>query len=55
MIFSENPGWLKNAAGFWYNLHFGFGLMNAYALVNFARNWTNVPEKNTCEVLMEFV
>ncbi|KAF7414457.1 hypothetical protein HZH68_002946 [Vespula germanica] len=52
---NENPGWLKNAAGFWYNLHFGFGLMNAYALVNFARNWTNVPEKNICEVPMEFV
>ncbi|KAL2716944.1 neuroendocrine convertase 1-like isoform X4 [Vespula squamosa] len=51
----ENPGWLKNAAGFWYNLHFGFGLMNAYALVNFARNWTNVPEKNICEVPMKFV
>nr|XP_050869949.1 neuroendocrine convertase 1-like [Vespula vulgaris] len=52
---NENPGWLKNAAGFWYNLHFGFGLMNAYALVNFARNWTNVPEKNICEVPMEFI
>ncbi|XP_043492378.1 neuroendocrine convertase 1-like [Polistes fuscatus] len=51
----ENLGWSKNAAGFWYNLNFGFGLMNAYVLVNFASNWINVPEKKICEIPMEFV
>ncbi|XP_014611332.1 PREDICTED: neuroendocrine convertase 1-like [Polistes canadensis] len=52
---NENPGWSKNAAGFWYNLNFGFGLMNAYVLVKFASHWINVPEKKICEIPMEFL
>ncbi|XP_015176368.1 PREDICTED: neuroendocrine convertase 1-like [Polistes dominula] len=51
----DNSGWLKNGAGFWYNLHFGFGLMNAYTLVNLSNNWINVPQKELCEIPMEFV
>ncbi|XP_025986584.1 neuroendocrine convertase 1 [Solenopsis invicta] len=47
---SENPGWFKNAAGFWFNSRFGFGLMNAYALVTASYNWTTVPEKTICKV-----
>ncbi|KAL6263420.1 hypothetical protein P5V15_006211 [Pogonomyrmex californicus] len=47
---SENPGWFKNAAGFWFNSRFGFGLMNAYALVITSYNWTTVPEKTICKV-----
>ncbi|XP_018346509.1 PREDICTED: neuroendocrine convertase 1-like [Trachymyrmex septentrionalis] len=47
---SGNPGWFKNAAGFWFNSHFGFGLMNAYALVMASYNWTTVPEKTICRV-----
>nr|XP_012228829.1 PREDICTED: neuroendocrine convertase 1-like isoform X1 [Linepithema humile] len=47
---SENPGWFKNAAGFWFNSRFGFGLMNAYALVMASYNWTTVPEKTICKV-----
>ncbi|XP_036141692.1 neuroendocrine convertase 1 isoform X3 [Monomorium pharaonis] len=47
---SENPGWFKNAAGFWFNSRFGFGLMNAYALVKASYNWTTVPEKTICKV-----
>ncbi|XP_011868373.1 PREDICTED: neuroendocrine convertase 1 [Vollenhovia emeryi] len=46
----ENPGWFKNAAGFWFNSRFGFGLMNAYALVAASYNWTTVPEKTVCKV-----
>ncbi|XP_024879429.1 neuroendocrine convertase 1-like isoform X1 [Temnothorax curvispinosus] len=46
----ENPGWFKNAAGFWFNSRFGFGLMNAYALVTTSYNWTTVPEKTICKV-----
>ncbi|XP_032671139.1 neuroendocrine convertase 1-like isoform X1 [Odontomachus brunneus] len=45
-----NPGWFKNAAGFWFNSRFGFGLMNAYALVMASSNWTMVPEKTICKV-----
>ncbi|XP_034943298.1 neuroendocrine convertase 1-like [Chelonus insularis] len=46
----HNPGWKKNSAGFWFNPRFGFGLMNAHALVYAAANWTNVPEKRKCFV-----
>ncbi|XP_018321284.1 neuroendocrine convertase 1-like isoform X3 [Agrilus planipennis] len=44
----ENPGWQQNAAGFWFNTRFGFGLMNAYGMVIAALNWTSVPEKSVC-------
>ncbi|EEB13549.1 Furin-1 precursor, putative [Pediculus humanus corporis] len=47
---SENEGWVMNAAGFWVNTRFGFGLMNAYSLVAAAINWTNVPEKYSCSI-----
>ncbi|OAD61081.1 Neuroendocrine convertase 1 [Eufriesea mexicana] len=46
----ENPGWFKNSAGFWFNSRFGFGLMNAYALVSASSNWTTVPDKTICKV-----
>ncbi|XP_054009670.1 neuroendocrine convertase 1-like [Hylaeus anthracinus] len=46
----ENPGWFRNSAGFWFNSRFGFGLMNAYALVAAGSNWTTVPDKTICKV-----
>ncbi|CAL7950535.1 unnamed protein product [Xylocopa violacea] len=46
----ENPGWFRNSAGFWFNSRFGFGLMNAYALVSAGSNWTTVPDKTICRV-----
>ena len=30
--------------------HFGFGLMDASAMVDKAMNWTNVPEQHKCEI-----
>ncbi|XP_072748578.1 neuroendocrine convertase 1 [Anoplolepis gracilipes] len=47
---SHNVGWVKNAAGFWFNSAFGFGLMNGEALVMASYNWETVPEKTICEV-----
>ena len=38
----ENEGWQQNAAGFWFNIRFGFGLMNADSYVILASKWTNV-------------
>ena len=35
---------IRNAAGFSYHKYFGFGLMNASALVTMAKEWTNVPQ-----------
>lgn len=47
---AENPGWSTNGAGFVFNPQFGFGLLNAYKLVNEAIGWSNVPEKSICAV-----
>jgi hypothetical protein len=32
------------------NSRFGFGLLNAAALTEAAKNWTTVPKKNICEI-----
>nr|XP_018915743.1 PREDICTED: neuroendocrine convertase 1-like [Bemisia tabaci] len=42
--------WRQNAAGFWYSINFGFGLMNAYQLIKQAMQWTTVPPKTICTV-----
>ncbi|CAH2049099.1 unnamed protein product, partial [Iphiclides podalirius] len=45
---SHNPGWQVNGAGFRFDVRFGFGLLNAGALVKAALDWHNVPEKDAC-------
>ncbi|KAJ8939124.1 hypothetical protein NQ318_012364 [Aromia moschata] len=50
----ENPGWQQNSAGLWFNNRFGFGLMNSFGFVSTAVNWTTVPERKTCEVVVDF-
>lgn len=47
-----NPGWKVNAAGYWINSRFGFGLLNAAALVNAAdpKLYKSVPQKAECIV-----
>ncbi|XP_059062217.1 neuroendocrine convertase 1-like [Achroia grisella] len=47
---SANPGWQINGVGLRFDVRFGFGLMNAGALVLTALNWTTVPEKHICRV-----
>ncbi|VVD01658.1 unnamed protein product [Leptidea sinapis] len=37
-----------NGAGLLFDLRFGFGLLNAEALVVAALNWTTVPRKHIC-------
>ncbi|GIZ01576.1 neuroendocrine convertase 1 [Caerostris extrusa] len=44
----HNKGWKRNSVGLMYNSRFGFGLINAEALVKTALNWTTVPEKAIC-------
>ncbi|XP_015598957.1 neuroendocrine convertase 1 [Cephus cinctus] len=51
----DNPGWLRNDAGFWFNPRFGFGLMNAHALVMAGFNWTRVPDKEICRIEPSFL
>ncbi|XP_072272237.1 neuroendocrine convertase 1 [Pyxicephalus adspersus] len=49
---ANNPGWKKNGAGLMVNSRFGFGLLNAKALVDLAdpKTWKTVPEKKICIV-----
>ncbi|CAH0588208.1 unnamed protein product [Chrysodeixis includens] len=47
---SANPGWQINGAGLYFDVRFGFGLLNAGALVTMALNWTTVPRKHVCRV-----
>ncbi|KAL0870759.1 hypothetical protein ABMA27_005693 [Loxostege sticticalis] len=47
---SANPGWQENGVGLRFDVRFGFGLMNAGALVTAALNWTTVPEKFVCRI-----
>lgn len=43
-----DEGWRRNGAGKWFNQKFGFGRMDASALVTKARGWTNVNNLRTC-------
>nr|XP_056704983.1 neuroendocrine convertase 1 [Euleptes europaea] len=49
---ANNPGWKKNGAGLMVNSRFGFGLLNAKALVDLADpiTWKGVGEKKECIV-----
>ncbi|XP_056886084.1 neuroendocrine convertase 1 isoform X1 [Takifugu flavidus] len=49
---ANNPGWKRNGAGLMVNSRFGFGLLNAKALVDLADpvTWKRVPEKKLCIV-----
>ncbi|KAM4706408.1 neuroendocrine convertase 1 [Discoglossus pictus] len=49
---ANNQGWKKNGAGLMVNSRFGFGLLNAKALVELAdpKTWQGVPEKKICIV-----
>lgn len=48
---SCDPGWKKNGAGLYFNHKFGFGRIDAHAMVKAAEKWRNVPEQHTCVVL----
>ncbi|KAM6946728.1 neuroendocrine convertase 1 isoform 2-T2 [Lycodopsis pacificus] len=49
---ANNPGWKRNGAGLMVNSRFGFGLLNAKALVDLAdpATWKPAPEKKQCIV-----
>ncbi|KAJ2949412.1 hypothetical protein O0L34_g15327 [Tuta absoluta] len=47
---SANPGWQINSVGLRFDIRFGFGLMNAGALVAASINWTTVPNKHICRI-----
>ena len=47
----EAPDWQTNGVGRRVSHRFGYGLMDAYAMVKLAKNWTTVPQQRKCEVL----
>lgn len=51
----HDKGWRKNGVGRSYSHYFGFGLMDAHAMVKLAKTWTNVPEQSMCEIHSEKV
>ncbi|CAG5083466.1 Oidioi.mRNA.OKI2018_I69.PAR.g10383.t1.cds [Oikopleura dioica] len=44
----KTTDWAVNGAGRDYSHHYGYGLMDAGALVSLAANWTTVPEQRKC-------
>ena len=43
---TQGPGeWFLNGGGLYFSHQFGFGALDAEALVNRARNWTTVPDQ----------
>uniref|UniRef100_A0A6P7G4S6 furin n=1 Tax=Diabrotica virgifera virgifera TaxID=50390 RepID=A0A6P7G4S6_DIAVI len=49
------PDWKVNGVGRHVSHSFGYGLMDAYAMVQLARNWTTVPEQHKCEITAQQV
>lgn len=45
-----DEGWKRNAAGLQYNHKFGFGRLDALAMVKAAITWVNVPPQHICHV-----
>ncbi|KAK9890395.1 hypothetical protein WA026_010488 [Henosepilachna vigintioctopunctata] len=44
------PDWQTNGVGRNVSHSFGYGLMDAHAMVRLARHWKTVPEQNKCEI-----
>ncbi|XP_061173285.1 furin-like protease kpc-1, partial [Saccostrea echinata] len=47
----EDGNWITNAKNRKVSLRYGYGLMNATAMVDYGLRWTNVPPKHICTVL----
>ena len=53
IAYSSNPDiltgddWVTNGGGLRVSHYFGFGAIDAEAMVTRAKNWTNVPEQHT--------
>lgn len=45
----KEPGWILNGVKRKVSHKFGYGLMDAGAMVNLAKQWTNVPPQHICK------
>lgn len=46
----DDPSWNRNGVGRMVSHSFGYGLMDASAMVRLARTWQTVPEQQKCEI-----
>ncbi|XP_031635656.1 furin-like protease 1 isoform X1 [Contarinia nasturtii] len=46
----QDPSWSKNGVGRRVSHSFGYGLMDAAAMIKVARTWKTVPEQQRCEI-----
>ncbi|EDS37202.1 vitellogenin convertase [Culex quinquefasciatus] len=46
----KDPSWAKNGVGRRVSHSFGYGLMDAAAMVRLARTWKTVPDQQICEI-----
>lgn len=49
-VLSSDADWMINAAGLRVSSYFGFGLLDAAAMVNYSRSWHTVPEQIKCRI-----
>lgn len=42
--------WGRNGGGLWVSVQYGFGAVDAEAMVTRARNWIPVPEQQSCVI-----
>ena len=45
--------WTLNGGGLWVSPQYGFGAIDAEAMVTRARNWIPVPEQQSCLIFPE--
>ena len=50
----KDPNWVKNGAGFDVSQWFGFGLLDASKMVDYAQKWRTVPQQSTCQIKYNF-
>jgi len=43
----SNSDWRRNAAGFWVNHNYGFGVIDATNAIEVAKTWKNVPKRES--------
>lgn len=48
----QRPSWINNAAGLTVSSHFGFGLMDASRMIQYALEWHTVPPQLSCETTL---
>lgn len=46
----RSDDWVQNSAGLWVSSYFGFGLMDAAAMVKYSGLWRTVPRQIKCEI-----